>query len=154
MDKNSILVNISCYSVHLITIGCLPEQKRLSFFFLLYKIRMFIAATRLIGVINRSKPKSVKSCNHFVPVWTISHQSVTTALFQRTWRTRALAEQGRKQKDVKMCYWKTLGEIQFGMRAPEISFLYVHWLSKHLLVWMDCYSVQLMGLKSAQHALK
>lgn len=46
-----------------------------TFLLLLYKIRMFIIAARLTVVINRSKPISVKSFNHFVPVWTIGHQS-------------------------------------------------------------------------------
>lgn len=73
MEKNSILVNISCYSLHLITVSCLIVQK--PFLLLLYKKRMFIAAPRLVVVINRTKPKSVKSCNHFVPVWTIDHHS-------------------------------------------------------------------------------
>lgn len=36
---------------------------------------MFTAAPRLVAVINRTKPKSVKSCNNFVPVWIIGHHS-------------------------------------------------------------------------------
>ena len=44
-------------------------------FFWLDEIRMFIAVARLAMVTDRSKPESVKSCCHFVPVWTAGHQS-------------------------------------------------------------------------------
>lgn len=66
---------------------------------------MFIAAARLTVVIHRSKPKSVKSCNHLVHVGTIGHQSCNDCSVPTNMKNHSIS---RARQEAERCE----GELQ------------------------------------------